>query len=86
MPNAFLAFSEFPQMTDRQVAMLCLFKLTELQAEVRAVSSLLLQDSKIADATAKFDKLVDKAHEAALVDLIEHARQMLQPPQRPDTN
>ena len=85
-PNPFLEWPDMDRLSDRQLLKLCLFEIIELKAELRAASSLLLQAHKSVCSSEQFGSFVDKAQDAAIAEMIEHAKIVSQQGQRPDTN
>ena len=80
----FLEFPDFANMTDRQLALLTLYEIAELKAELRAATSLLLQvhDKK----PEKFNPIVDRCQQDVINAMVEHARPLMKPPPIPPLN
>ena len=86
MPNPYSEFPDFADLNDRKLTLLLLYQITELRAELRAVTSVTLSTSGKDVSSEEFGKFADQAQDDVLREIVEHAKYLSGPGQRPPLN
>lgn len=84
-PKPFVEFYD-PKMSDRQLVLLVLYELSEMKAEIRAASNVLLTAHKSLVSPEVFDKMTNSAQDAALAEIWQHAKMIIGGGQKPPLN
>lgn len=87
-PSPLVSFPDLGGLTDRQMLNLLLYELVEAKAEIRALTSLVLQmeNGKIPVSFEAHGKTIDEYQDDAIRNTAESAKAIAQPPTRPDQN